>query len=208
VVKKSVKKEIRIYVEGAERGKEEARLREGFRKFLDELYQSARQNGFRFHPPIMCGSGSDAYMDFKKAVRRNRDALNFLLVDSQKPVSDGDGPWAHLNCDSLGLDDSNCHLMAQAMEAWLIADMEALKEVYGKGFNENALPKSPVEHIAVKDLIDSLKKATANTQKGKYHKTRHAPEILKKLNVTKVRQAAPYCDRLFKTLAEKLGAGS
>jgi hypothetical protein len=207
-VKKDVKKEIRIYIEGAERGKEEARLREGFRIFLDELYQLSRQNGFKFHRPVMCGAGTEAYKDFKKAVRRNPDGINFLLVDSQKPVSDGVGPWTHLDCDSLGLDDSHCHLMTQAMEAWLIADLEALKEVYGKGFGENALPKSPVEQIAVKDLIDSLKKATANTQKGKYHKTRHAPEILKKLNVAKIRQAAPYCDRLFKTLEEKLGAGS
>lgn len=118
------------------------------------------------------------------------------------------GPWAHLNCDSLGLDDSHCHLMAQAMEAWLIADTEALKEVYGKGFNENSLPKNPVEQITVKDLIDSLKKATASTTKGKYHKTKHALEILKKLDVDKVRQAAPYCDRLFKTLAEKMDADS
>jgi hypothetical protein len=105
-VKKALKKEIRIYIEGAERGKEEARLREGFRTFLDELYQLARQKGFRFHPPIMCGASNDAYRDFKKAIRSNRDALNFLLVDSEKPVAENVGPWTHLNCDSLGLDDS------------------------------------------------------------------------------------------------------
>lgn len=200
-MKKDVKKEIRIYIEGVERGKEEARLREGFRKFLDALYQLARQNGFRFHPPIMCGSGPDAYKDFKKAVRSNRDALNFLLVDSEKPVAENVGPWTHLNCDSLGLDDSHCHLMAQAMEAWLVADVKALKDFYGRDFNENALPANPqVEQISKKDLFDGLRNATAKTKKGKYHKTRHAPEILKRLDVDRVCKAAPYCERLFKTL--------
>jgi hypothetical protein len=202
-----VKKEIRIYIEGAGRGVEAVRMREGFRKFLDRLYQLAQQNGFRFHPPVMCGSGETAYKEFKVALKENKDAVNFLLVDSERPVAENTSPWIHLKWNALGLDDSHCHLMAQAMEAWFLADIEALKEVYGKGFNENALLKGPVEQIAVKDLIDSLEKAAANTAKGKkdkYHKTKHAPEILKKLNVSKVCQAAPHCDRLFKTLAEKM----
>jgi hypothetical protein len=203
-----VKKEFRIYIEGAERGDEAVRMRKGFRKLLDQLYKLAQQNGFRFHPPVMCGSGEKTYREFKAALQGNKDAISFLLVDSERPVVDGVSPWMHLKWNSLGLDDSHCHLMTQAMESWLIADKDALKEVYGKGFNENPLPKSLVEQIAVKDLIDGLKKATVNTAKGEYHKTKHAPEILKMLNVAKVRQAAPYCDRLFKTLAEKLGAGS
>src|SRR2546428_2510542 len=167
-----VKKEIRIYIEGAGRGVEAVRMREGFRKFLDQLYQLAQQNGFRFHPPVMCGSGETAHKEFKVALKENKGAVNFLLVDSERSVVEDISPWIHLRWNSLGLDDSHCHLMAQAMEAWLIVDTEALKEVYGKGFNENALPRSPVEQIAVKDLIDGLKKATATTTKGKYHKTK------------------------------------
>jgi hypothetical protein len=196
-----VKKEIRIYIEGVERGIEAARMREGFRKFLDQLYQLAQQNGFRFHPPVLCGSGQNAYKEFKVALKRNKGAVNFLLVDSEGPVADGASPWAHLNCDSFGLDDSHCHLMAQAMEAWLVADPKALKDFYEKDFNEKALPANPqVEQIPKKDLFDGLHNATAKTKKGKYHKTRHAPEILKRLDVDRVCKAAPYCERLFKTL--------
>lgn len=198
-----MKKEIRLYIEGAPKGSEAARMREGFRTFLAPLYQLAQQNGFKFHAPIMCGDGPNAYKDFKIALGCHKNALVFLLVDAEGPVKDGIGPWAHLKLDSLGLTDSHCHLMAQVMEAWLIADKEALADFYQRNFNENALPQNPqVEDIPKNDLFEGLRRATEKTQKDCYHKTRHAPEILKRLDVTKVRQAAPHCDRLFKTLTD------
>lgn len=200
-----VKKEIRLYIEGAAKGSEASRLRTGFRGFLDSLYQLAQQNGFKFHPPITCGSGDEAYKDFKDACNRHKDAMIFLLVDAEKAVAENASPWKHLRCDSLGLDDLHCHLMAQTMEAWLIADKDALADFYQKGFNRTALPQNPrVEEISKKELFDGLRNATAKTQKGRYHKTQHGPEILKRLDVAKVRQAAPYCERLFKTLTEKM----
>jgi hypothetical protein len=53
-------------------------------------------------------------------------------------------------------------------------------------------------------VLDSLKQATRQTQKGRYHKTQHAPRILESLDPTKVRRAAPNCDRLFRELLAKL----
>ena len=201
-----VKREIRIYIEGAERGSQAVRMREGFRTFLDSLYQLAQQRGFRFHPPVMCGSGENAYKEFKAALKRNKHAINFLLVDAEGPVAKNISPWAHLKWGSLGLDDSHCHLMVQAMEAWLLADKEALKRYYDdRDFNEKSLPANPqVEQIPKNDLFAGLEHATAKTRKGKYHKTRHAPEVLKRLDVGTVCRAAPYCDRLFKTIESKM----
>lgn len=200
-----MKKEIWIYIEGAEKGPAANRLRTGFRAFLAPLYELAQQKGVRFHPPIMCGSGVEAYKDFQTGLHSNKHAINILLVDAEKPVSENTGTWAHLKWDSLGLDDSYCHLMAQTMEAWLIADGAALANFYKQGFNQNALPQNPrVEEISKTDLFDGLRRATEKTSKGRYHKTIHAPEILKRLDVAKVRQAAPHCDRLFKTLSEKM----
>lgn len=200
-----MKREIWIYIEGAGRGPGATYLREGFRRFFDSLYLLAQRSGIKFHPPVMCGSGVEAYKDFQTGVRANKQAINILLVDAERPVQDNAGPWDHLKCDSLGLDDSHCHLMAQTMEAWLIADKDALADFYQKGFNRNALPLNPrVEEILKNDLFDGLRNATAKTQKGRYHKTQHAPEILKRLDVAKVRQAAPHCERLFKTLTEKM----
>ncbi|MBL8189287.1 MAG: DUF4276 family protein [Acidobacteria bacterium] len=200
-----MKKEIWIYIEGAEKGPAANRLRTGFRAFLAPLYELAQQKGIKFHPPIMCGSGVEAYKDFQTGLRSNKHAINILLVDSEKPVSENAGAWAHLNWDSLGLDDSHCHLMAQTMEAWLIADKSALADFYQQGFSPNALPQNPrVEEIPKADLLSGLHRATEKTSKGRYHKTIHAPEILKRLDVAKVRQAAWYCDRLFQTLTEKM----
>lgn len=200
-----MKREILIYIEGAEKGPAANRLRTGFRAFLAPLYELAQQKGIKLHPPIMCGSGIEAYKDFQTGLRSNKQAINILLVDAEKPVTENISAWGHLNCDSLGLDDSHCHLMVQTMEAWLIADKVALAEFYQQGFNQNALPQNPrVEEVSKTDLLDGLRRATEKTSKGRYHKTIHAPEILKRLDVAKVRQAASHCERLFQTLTEKM----
>lgn len=138
-------------------------------------------------------------------------AFNVLLVDSEGAVSHA--PWTHLrNCDnweSPSVTDEHCHLMVQAMEAWIIADMHTLRDFYGQGFNSNPIPQRPdVENVPKSDLESSLKTATRNTQKGEYHKIRHAPKVLSLLDVTTVRNRAPYCDRLFKTITDYLTASS
>ncbi len=89
------------------------------------------------------------------------------------------------------------------MEAWFLADVSALKAYYKKGFNETALPKDiNVERIDKVRIESALKEATRHTSKKQYHKTKHAPEILRLIDVGKVRSAAPHCERLFKTLAD------
>jgi len=99
----------------------------------------------------------------------------------------------------------HCHFMVQMMEAWLIADLSALNRFYGPEFKEGALPKNPnVEEIDKKTLLSALKEASRHTSKGEYHKTRHGFKILEMADVSKVRQAAPHCNRLFKTLEEKM----
>ncbi len=57
-----------------------------------------------------------------------------------------------------------------------------------------------METIDKDSLEPSLKAATRNTTKGEYHKIKHASKLLELLDVDKVRQASPYCDRLFTTL--------
>jgi len=87
------------------------------------------------------------------------------------------------------------------MEAWFLADPEALALSYGEDFARNALRKNPrVEEILKADVVECLKQATRNTQKGAYHKTAHAPHILELLDPDKVRKPASECDRLFREI--------
>lgn len=199
--------EVRIYVEGGGDGKDtKARIREGFRSFLSQLVERARAKRIRWSI-IACGGRSKAHHAFLIALKKHGNAFNVLLVDSEGPVDST--AWQHLNkrdhWQSAGADDACCHLMVQAMEAWIIADPEALGRFYGQGFNPNALPANrDVEAIDKATLDSALRRASRTTTKGEYHKIRHAAKILQALDPQKVQAAAPQCRRLFATLAERI----
>ena len=92
--------------------------------------------------------------------------------------------------------------MVQMMEAWFLADPEALAAYYGQHFGAKALPgRENVEQIAKSDVERSLKEATKRTQKGEYHKIRHGSDLLAKIDPAKVRRRAPHCERLLTMLA-------
>ncbi|MBM4031795.1 MAG: DUF4276 family protein [Planctomycetes bacterium] len=200
-------REIRVYVEGGGDGKDtKAAIRYGFGCFLCSVRETARAKRARWSV-IACGGRSATCDAFQTALRTHADAVNILLVDSEGPVLGS--PGAHLRgCDGwelAGVSDEDCHLMVQLMEAWLIADPDALARFYGQGFRPNAIPASPnVEQVAKADVERSLAAATRGTTKGEYHKTRHAPALLGRVDVARVRQAAPHCERLFSRLLGSL----
>lgn len=182
-------------------------MRQGFNTFLSEVRDKARVHKIGFSI-ILCGSRSETFKDFERALIDHPDAFNLLLVDAENSVLEKD-PRNHLQKqDGWNLSsyqENQCHLMVQTMETWLIADIRALKEFYGAGFKPNSLPKRrDIENIDKAELEKALKEATKNSKKGEYHKTRHASELLQKIEVGKVRKAAPYCERLFQELLEKL----
>jgi hypothetical protein len=208
----AVVREIFIYIEGGgEYNAQQIELRQGFSEFFKELTQEARKRGKRVRP-VLCGSRDQAFDDFKNNVSSNPDAFSVLLVDSEAPVSSlpGSSPWLHLRQRGdkwLGsYDNDQCHLMVQTMETWLLADRATLSKFYGAGFKEKALPKTAnLEEIDGHRLLEDLKKATEGTKKGKYHKIRHASEILALLEVNRVRQACPHCEHFFATIEQKIG---
>lgn len=199
--------EIRIYIEGGGDGKNsKSLLHQGFSIFLKDLKAIARSNQISWNI-TMCGSRNNAFRDFKNALKDHPNAFVVLLVDSEAPINKP--PWEHLklrdNWDSPNVDDIHCHLMVQSMEAWLIADVEALKKYYRQGFKENAIPKNPNVEKIPKDLLEpSLKAASCNTTKGEYRKIQHAAKLLEMIDVVKVRKASDHCDRLFITLTQKI----
>ncbi|WP_445173225.1 DUF4276 family protein [Microcoleus sp.] len=193
-----------------------AGLRAGFVHLFKELYELAESKGIKILS-IMSGSRRDACEDFLMSVESYPDAFNVLLVDSESPVSETHTPWEHLRSRkedqpwilaTQGRDDDCCHLMVQTMEAWFIADIDALSKFYNGGFNEdylhNRLGNQSVEKVSKYNLIKWLKSATNKTSKGKYHKTGHPPKLLELLDVDKVRKASPSCERIFKTIITKI----
>ena len=200
-------KEVRIYIEGGGDGKNtKASLRQGFSSFFKELVQVAQSKKIKWQI-VLCGSRNNAFRNFQYALADHPNAFVILLVDSEAPVIN-QSPWEHLkwrdNWDSPGVDDTHCYLMVQAMEAWLIADIDTLKRFYGQGFKDNAIPKNRNVEMIEKDLLEpSLKAATRDTKsKGEYQKIQHASKLLEMLDVDKVRKASLECDRIFITLIE------
>ena len=156
---------------------------------------------------IPCGGCDSTLDDFKIALRTHTDAFNILLVDAEASVVVG--PRLHLSqrdgWDVSGIAEDQCHLMVQMMEAWFLADKDALGRYFDQQFNASALPqRANVEEIPKDEIESALEKATFKTQKGRYHKTKHGPHILKSLDAAKVRKAAAHCDRLFATIEQKI----
>ena len=101
---------------------------------------------------IACGSRSQTFKDFRTAVRQQTGDFVILLVDSEGPV-EAPSAWAHLHArdgwqrPAVTIEDQ-AHLMVQCMEAWFLADREALIEFYGQGFLAGSLPGQPnIEQI-------------------------------------------------------------
>lgn len=202
-------REIRIYFEGGGNSRLLWRtLRRGFGQFLDPLRRLAQDRRIGWHL-IPCGSRNETFKEFMIGLRTHPESFNVLLVDSEREVTLS--RWQHLQkWDRFappGLPEDRCHFMVQTVEAWLVADPEALAEFYGQGFLRNALPSQPnVEAIPKDQLLAALDHATRPTKKGKYKKIEHCAELLQRLNPSRVRSRARHCDLLFTTLEAKITA--
>ncbi len=192
--------EIRIYAEGGGDQKDtKAFFREGLSKFLGSIVTLARLRRIRWQL-IACGPRDAAYENFKNALAGHPESFNVLLVDSEGPVTTK--RWAHLHWNACGTTEEHVHLMVQLMESWFLADQECLEAFYGQGFVPNRIPANPnVESIHKDIVIESLITATRNTQKGEYHKIRHASKLLGLIEEGRVRQRCPHCEVLFHTLS-------
>lgn len=202
-------REILFYIEGGNSRAADTEFRKGFHIFFSAIEEQAREKRIRFRI-VMQGTRRNVYERFCDALGFRDDNYYVLLVDSEAPVVEFGQCWKHLK-ERQGdwwdrppeAEESHCHLMVEAMEAWFFADPEGLEKYYGQNFMRSALPKiTNVEKIPKKDHLPKLEAATAKTQKKRYHKFHHAPEILKRLDVEKVRKRAPHCDRIFTTLAD------
>ena len=141
---------------------------------------------------------------------RGGDAsIVILLVDAERPVRSE--PGAHLRTrdgwDLTAVDDGSVHLMVQTMEAWIVADAEALRGYHGRGFNARALPTAAdLEAVGKRDVERGLRGATERTQKGRYKKIAHASDLLTRIDAAKVKARCRHCRRLFDELGGMIDA--
>ena len=88
---------------------------------------------------------------------------------------------------------------------WFLADPEALAKYYGKEFLASAIGGTQdVEKIQKADVLHRLKQASRNTQKGEYHKVKHAPHLLERLDADRVQKHASQCRKLFDAVKARL----
>ncbi len=101
-------------------------------------------------------------------MRTHGQAWNLLLKDSEESMPE----YPRQLCERHGIDPAagdRAFWMVELMEAWFLADREALAEYYGKGFPPNAIGNTAdVEQVSKADVLDRLWRATRYTSKGKY----------------------------------------
>lgn len=185
---------VRVYVEGGGNNKDTLkRCNEGFARYCQKLVPANR------NPKIVaCGGRQQASDRFKTAVKSSQAGdICALLVDAETPVTSTTEIEHLRRSDGWIFPSLNGHrvfLMVQAMEAWFLADREALAAFYDGGFLANSLPGSPtnVESIPKDQLEPALKHASNPTKtKGEYHKGKHSFELLARIDPVKVGNASP-----------------
>jgi len=198
---------VYVYVEGGGNGANaKAEFRVGFTQFLKELKAAA---GKRLRV-VPCGSRGAAYDAYMIAMQSNSESFNVLLVDAEGPVSGESIHYLRAKESGWDLQDGDkdqCHLMVQMMEAWIIADIDALDAFFGQRFLRSSIPNPDnVESVEKNRVETCLANSTRNTQKGLYHKIKHGPKLLACIDPRVVRKKAPHCKELFMNLARQVGA--
>lgn len=193
-----------LFVEGGGSSRDEqAEIRKSFARLCDKVLGGGSKPRV-----IACGGRNQAFKDWKIARRSEQNTNCLLLVDSEGPVGDGVGPWDHVRArrgdgwdKPDGATEEQLHLMVETMEAWLVADPDALEAHYGQGFRRDALPaRKDVEAIPKPQLVGAIERATRDTKtKGRYEK-RHGFTLIGLVDPAKVRAAAPHAARFFDAL--------
>ncbi len=190
---------VRVYVEGGgDAGSTKAACREGFRRLFEKLNLKAM-------PKVVASGGRQkAFANFSDALYNRPGEAILLLVDSEAAVETN--AWSHLKTHDgwnrpAEASEEQAHLMVQCMESWFLADKEALKQFYASGFLVKALPGTlHVESIPKARIVSSLRRASEGTQKGEYHKTRHAFTLLRLVDPAKVRAVSRHAANFFDVL--------
>ncbi len=164
------------------------------RRFLSEIADTASRKGWRFEPPV--ATYGRPVQAFRIALETHSNAWNVLLLDHE------DSDEAEIRKKGLeGCDPHSVFWMVQILEAWFLADVDALRALYRRRFGESALGWNPkVEEIPKVDVLERLKRVSG----GESHKVNHGVKLLELIDPAKVRKSAPNCERMFRLILARL----
>jgi hypothetical protein len=196
-----------IFIEGGGDSKElHIECRRAFRILLEK-------SGFAGRMPrlVACGGRNAAYDDFSTA-HENANARDYvaLLVDSEDPVKNIGGTWAHLETRDKwlrpeGAGDDQVFFMTTCMETWIVADIQALETYFGSCLQKNALPALyKIENRTRQFVQNALVQATKSCDK-KFKKGKRSFELVQHLNPERLKiKELPSFKRMLKILDQKL----
>lgn len=201
---------IVIYVEGGgDSAQQKTELRQGLQELFRTQRQAAAQRGLSLSF-VPAGSRNEARRQFTIRMSSSPSDIVGLLADSEEPVPAEVPGKVEQNAlerrqhlvtrdgwQLTGFPAAHIHLMVQCMEAWIVADPEALSEYYGAGFKAAKLPvRTNLEEEPKAAVYSKLADATRGTSKGEYSqanhsKIRHAGRLLAMIDAAKVAKRCP-----------------
>jgi len=200
-----VRRHVRIYIEGGAEGRTaDSDFRRGWKKFLIEIHELARDQGYHSLEVVRGKGRGNAFSRFAKHKNDCPDDLCVLLADSEVAVPANANVWKVVATrdkweQPSWATDRHLYLMVHFVETWLLTDQDALQEFFNGNLNLKVLPTTNLESRSKKDIEDALGRATRNTKKGPY---RHgqAHEIMEIVSPTRVK-TLQHGNRLFASLS-------
>jgi len=171
-----VKRHVRIYIEGGAEGRgADNDFRRGWKKFLNELHELAREHGYHALEVVRSKGRQNAYRRFIRHEKEHPTDLCVLLVDSETAVPNDSLVWdivARREGDRwerpAWATERHLYLMVQMVEAWLLTDQKALQQFFKRGFNASELPTTNLETRSTTEINRALERATRGSPKGPY----------------------------------------
>jgi hypothetical protein len=181
-----------LFVEGG--GDRNPSLASECRKAFSELFKKA---GVKRKPRVVaCGGRALAYKQFRDA-QETGGSQAWLLVDAEELPDGGTSksPWNHVKARAgdqwerpAQANDDQLHFMAVCMETWLVADVGAMRKVFGPKLDDSKLTApGPLENVSKSTIYSAIEAATNPTKAGKYGKGPHSFRVLQEVSPEAIR---------------------
>ncbi|PZS06477.1 MAG: hypothetical protein DLM69_00015 [Candidatus Chloroheliales bacterium] len=217
---------VKIYVEGAPTAYAKALCRKAFLGFFGKALADCLISDLEQLLEIVpCGARAiDVFgLAITNPLPRDKQMAHILLLDSEvdyepkgfAPESDKVKEFliqregANNRKVIAKVSNEQLFLMVHCMEAWFLADKDALEEFYDKRyFKRNKWADKPeIELKTKKEVFRLLAQATKDSPKGQYSeraKVEHGFLLIESIDPNKVAACSLHCNRLLARLKELL----